>query len=458
MKPWLIGIGVPLAVMAATASVWACDPEQEGSKQDCIVKILASATTEDGEASVIQPVVAYVLAGDEEDEGEEWVAGRPWLGVQLGDVASPLSAHLGIDGKGVMVLNIAEDSPANEAGLEVNDLIMSIDYEEVPSDVIFLVNKIGSHKPGDRIVLNLLRNGEPQTVQVELGERPTPDSLNWKLERSPQTEIEERVFTRGRVLHKGPDGKWLMQELEDLGDLEELKNLVPPVGVHSVQVIVDGNSKSIKRVFQRDNVTITVEQVDDGPITVARSSDNGQNVTITKFSDEEELRNGDPEAYELIHSAGKPFVWSMKLDGMDELSEHLQHVYTNVGVDVERLQQEIMASQEQWHERMQEAHERLQEAMQQLQQSTQFNLGWEQFGSAGALVPGGEIELSSSGKPVYSFHETANGGIEVRIRKGDSELVQTYSSEQELERRAPQLAEKYRDLKESDEMTPDAEE
>ena len=54
--------------------------------------------------------------------------------------------------------------------------------------------------------------------------------------------------------------------------------------------------------------------------------------------------------------------------------------------------------------------------------------------------------LRSSAKPKHTFESRADGTIEVRVRKGDSELVQLYADERDLQRRAPDLYEKYDDL------------
>ena len=58
--------------------------------------------------------------------------------------------------------------------------------------------------------------------------------------------------------------------------------------------------------------------------------------------------------------------------------------------------------------------------------------------------------LHRLGKPSHTFEVRADGTIEVRISRGDSELVQLFEDEDDLEDRRPKLYEKYQDLMDVD--------
>lgn len=75
--------------------------------------------------------------------------------------------------RGVVISEVAPDSPAEQAGLKPNDVITAIDDEPVKSTRAF-INAIQSHKPGDKIALTVYRSGEeePLTIKVTLGEDP----------------------------------------------------------------------------------------------------------------------------------------------------------------------------------------------------------------------------------------------------------------------------------------------
>ena len=66
---------------------------------------------------------------------------------------------------------VTSDSPAGEAGIRVDDVIVSIDGKAVSgsSDVLSLVRQ---HRPGDKVDIVVVRNGDRTTVQATLVARP----------------------------------------------------------------------------------------------------------------------------------------------------------------------------------------------------------------------------------------------------------------------------------------------
>jgi S1-C subfamily serine protease len=115
------------------------------------------------------------------------VVGKPELGGQftirvvrgqkeftLTEVQSP-TAFLGTqvqDGEGgAVVVGIAPDSPAAEAGIVKDDVIVAVDDQPIASGDD-LVNAVGTHSPGDEVVITLKRDGEQVDVHATLIENP----------------------------------------------------------------------------------------------------------------------------------------------------------------------------------------------------------------------------------------------------------------------------------------------
>ncbi len=97
---------------------------------------------------------------------------RPWLGVGFRTVTPDFAAQAGYQrNTGVAILSVQEGSPADQAGLMVDDIIISFQGEEVIVDTK-LIKMLWSHKVGEEIELKLLRGDEEKTVIVRLGERP----------------------------------------------------------------------------------------------------------------------------------------------------------------------------------------------------------------------------------------------------------------------------------------------
>jgi putative serine protease PepD len=68
---------------------------------------------------------------------------------------------------GARITEVTPDSPAQEAGLQQDDVVMAVDGEPV-NDGISLIVAIRTHVPGDEIELTVVRDGEEQQVTLEL--------------------------------------------------------------------------------------------------------------------------------------------------------------------------------------------------------------------------------------------------------------------------------------------------
>jgi len=84
-----------------------------------------------------------------------------YLGVQLEEAED-----------GVRVAAVVEGSPADNAGLEDDDVVTAVDGESVDA-AADLRAAISRKQPGDRATLEIRRGGDARSVEVELGERPS---------------------------------------------------------------------------------------------------------------------------------------------------------------------------------------------------------------------------------------------------------------------------------------------
>src|SRR5262245_29632549 len=97
---------------------------------------------------------------------------RGQLGVVVQGLTSDLAASLGLkDVAGALVSSVSKGSPAEKAGVERGDVIVSVDGNAV-TDGNALRNRIASTRPGSTVVLGLLRDGREKTLTVELREVP----------------------------------------------------------------------------------------------------------------------------------------------------------------------------------------------------------------------------------------------------------------------------------------------
>lgn len=95
-----------------------------------------------------------------------YVANRPYLGITVGNVAS--DAYYGAV-EGVYVAEVDPGSPAEEAGMQEGDMIISMDGVaiEMTDDIIDVRNQ---HVPGDEIEVVVERNGRQIELNLVIGD------------------------------------------------------------------------------------------------------------------------------------------------------------------------------------------------------------------------------------------------------------------------------------------------
>ena len=105
-----------------------------------------------------------------------YVTGRPYLGISYYAVTdAQTAAQLGVNAYGVYIVEVVKGGPADKAGLQAGDRIVSMDGSEVAtqSDLGTLMQ---DHKAGDTIEITVARGGQMQTVTVTLGEKGAENS------------------------------------------------------------------------------------------------------------------------------------------------------------------------------------------------------------------------------------------------------------------------------------------
>jgi S1-C subfamily serine protease len=101
---------------------------------------------------------------------------RGWLGVALTEVAEDQVVGDDPRVRGAMVSGLTNrGSPAAIAGLEMGDLILSVDHTAV-RDMGHLMRLIGDSTAGAAVTLKILRAQVEMEIRVTLGSRP--DALN----------------------------------------------------------------------------------------------------------------------------------------------------------------------------------------------------------------------------------------------------------------------------------------
>jgi len=95
---------------------------------------------------------------------------RGRLGVSVQTLDQDLARSFGMETpQGALVNQVQDNMPAAKAGIKAGDVILKVDGEVV-EDSAMLSRLIASKKPGQRVAVELRRNGKPESLSVALGE------------------------------------------------------------------------------------------------------------------------------------------------------------------------------------------------------------------------------------------------------------------------------------------------
>jgi serine protease Do len=117
---------------------------------------------------------------------------RGYLGVLPQDMTAQMAEAFGLDDvKGVLIPQVTEDSAADKAGIKHNDIILKVEGESVDS-AAKLRNLIAKYKPGAKIEIVVLRDGDRKTLTAILDKRPASEEM---VSREREDTITELGFS-----------------------------------------------------------------------------------------------------------------------------------------------------------------------------------------------------------------------------------------------------------------------
>jgi membrane-associated protease RseP (regulator of RpoE activity) len=183
---WLSLVGIILFSGAALQSKFAAAEDAAATPPPATSSFVydAPATDAPGDAPAEQKLLRTLqLFGVDQQSpltttslfaGRQWgngETGRYWIGVESREAQPELRAQIGLEeGQGLLVVHVAEDSPAAKAGIKKHDVIVSAGNTKLghPQDLV----KAVEGTEGKEMGLKLLRAGKEQVVQINPAERP----------------------------------------------------------------------------------------------------------------------------------------------------------------------------------------------------------------------------------------------------------------------------------------------
>src|SRR5262245_21156522 len=131
---------------------------------------------------------------------------RGQLGVSIYNVTPDIAQLYGLgDTQGALVSQVVEGSPADKAGIRTGDVITSVNGQNVKSNSE-LRNAIGMLRVGDKVEVNLIRDGKARKVTATL-------------EDSGETPTKETTPQESNTIHRGLEGAGLADAADGGGAL-----------------------------------------------------------------------------------------------------------------------------------------------------------------------------------------------------------------------------------------------
>ena len=110
---------------------------------------------------------------------------RGWLGVLIQDVTRELAESFGMDKpQGALVARVLDGSPAERAGFEVGDIVLSFDGHAIERSSE-LPPIVGRTRAGREVGVGILRDGQAMSLQVTTDELPAEDEVQVAAAQGP---------------------------------------------------------------------------------------------------------------------------------------------------------------------------------------------------------------------------------------------------------------------------------
>lgn len=214
-----------------------------------------------------------------------------YLGVRTQEVNKDNFANFGLkEVRGVAVEKVMENSPAANAGIQDNDVIIRLNGDEVTS-TRKLSRLISEIAPDHQVSLTVLRSGKEKDIKATLGKRQGPEFENGNFSMAvpnmDKIEIEKELRN--------------LPELKELDKLKELKELREGDGPRAF-TMPDGEGKNFAwKMGERRQIGISVY-----PLTKQLSANMGveSGVMIDNVREDSPAAKAGLKAGDIIVEAG----------------------------------------------------------------------------------------------------------------------------------------------------------
>jgi S1-C subfamily serine protease len=251
------------------------------------------------------PVIGHFL----KDADSGTYHGFPHAGMEYAPTRDPqLRQYADVKaGGGVYVTDVAKDSPAGKAGMQVGDVVTEIDghavdqdgnYEEPLYGRISLSYLITTRSfVGQTVSVKISRQGAPQTLQITLAHKSPEDYVSepYVIDRQPRYFVADGLIFQdlSRQYLKEWGGDWQKQAPQRLVYLDRYQSSLVPQGRKRIVILsqtlpVASNVgyEELKYLVVTNVNGVPINSLDDLPAALAKSVDGYSKIEFEDFPKE----------------------------------------------------------------------------------------------------------------------------------------------------------------------------
>jgi serine protease Do len=198
-------------------------------------------------SSTAAPIVEKLMKGLEIERG--------FLGVGIDPIDEDTAAALGLPKeRGELIQSVEPGEAGDKAGLRAGDIVLRAAGKDVTRDQS-LSSILANIAPGTRIPLELLREGRPLTLQVEVGKRPSEESLAERRFNREQQDTPTQPLPQ--------TGDAIVEELLGVQAMTLTPQIARELGAPAdtagaVVLAVDGSSDAGRKGLSRGDIVLSV--------------------------------------------------------------------------------------------------------------------------------------------------------------------------------------------------------
>ena len=194
---------------------------------------------------------------------------RGWLGVSVQELTAPLAKSLNLKVlRGALVADVAKGGPAEKAGIQRGDVIVSLNGAAVQSANDFR-NAIAASRVGKKVEIGLLRKGERITAQAVVAVyKPSPAMVAVELRNKLGAEVKEISVMDARRLRLDSREGVILTNVDPLGPAGR-------AGMEPGDVIFQINNQAVRGLKDYNRILEQIQK-DEEVLLLVRDTRTGE--------------------------------------------------------------------------------------------------------------------------------------------------------------------------------------